>query len=260
MLRRLFTHSLPALCAGMGLVHTAHAATASSKVKPRHVICFLGEWKSLDAVEKTVKAFGQGFSVDREYSQVAADARMGKAFAVSRDRVTNTFTEQDHARIKRHNTVAYVLSPPMERSEAMAVSAAALEITARLIQAGATAVKSESAGVAHGLDHWVQLARHGALRQAWVRRPIADDDGTQYSCGMHLLGQPDIECAPGRPDLEAVRWMDALADKTLAGQPPGKTFSIDGRAPAKKLQTLPCTRYEEDDFFFNPYGYVRIAA
>ena len=113
MLRRFFTHSLTALCASMGLTHSARATTASSKVKPRHVICFLGEWKSMDAVEKTVKAFGRGFSVDREYSQVGADARMTKAFAVSLDRVTNTFTEQDHARIKRHNTVAYVLSPPM---------------------------------------------------------------------------------------------------------------------------------------------------
>jgi hypothetical protein len=265
MLRRFFTHSVPALCASMGLAQHSHASTtASAKVKPRHVICLLGEWKSLDGVEKTVKTFGRGFSVDWEYSQVGADARMAQAFAASVDRVTPSFTEQDHARIQRHNTVAYVLSPPIERAEAMAVSAAALEITARLVQAGATAVKSESAGVAHGLDHWVQLARNRALntalRQAWVRRPIADQDGTRYSCGMHLLGQPDMECTPGRPDLEAVRWMDALADKVLAGQALGKTFSVDGQAPAKPLQTLPCTRYEEDDFFFNPYGYVRIGA
>ncbi len=231
-----------------------------SSVKPRHVLCFLGPWKSLSVVEDVVGEFGQGFSVDRDYSAAEPDPRMEKAFAASADRVNPTFAAEDRARVKRHAAVAYVLSPPIEKAQALAVSTAALSLVARLIaKAGAAAVKSESAGIAHGLGHWRRLAEERALRQAWVRRPIQDGD-TLYSCGMHLLGLPDIECAGGFGEMEAVRWIDALADSAIGGaQAPAQRFSVDGKAPAKRLQPVPCERYAEDDFFFNPYGYLRLS-
>lgn len=259
MTRRQFIQSVGALFAGYGFSDYARgkAAPEELSVKPRHVICVLGEWKSLQIVEKTVSEFGRGFSLDKEYSKTEPDQRMEKAFSACLDRVYKTFTNNDWAKVKRHNTVAYVLSPPIDRNQALAISAAALEITARLVGAGATAVKSESAGIAHGLDHWMSLAQKKALRLAWVRRPIQDED-TLYSCGMHLLGQPDIECVGGFEELEAVRWIDALAEKLISGQRTTNRFSLDGRIPEKKLQSVPCERYEEDEFFFNPYGYVRI--
>lgn len=262
MTRRRLLQSLCTLFAGHGLSDgvLGKGLPASSSVKPRHVICFLGQWKSLSAVEKLVGEFGRGFTLDQEYSAATPDPRMEKAFAASVDRVTRTFTVEDRARVKRHSAVAYVLSPPIDRDKALSVSAAALEITARLIKAGATAVKSESAGIAHGLDHWAHLAQTKALRLAWVRRPIQENK-TLYSCGMHLLGQPDIECAGGFEASEAVRWIDALAEQSMDGQlAPARQFSIDGEARGKRLQFVPCKRYAEDDFFFNPYGYIRVSA
>jgi hypothetical protein len=263
MTRRKLLQSMCALFAGQGVSDgvLGKALPASSSVKPRHVLCFLGPWKSLSAVEKIVGEFGRGFEFDPAYSAATPDPRMEKAFSASVDRVSRTFTAEDWARVKRHSAVAYVLSPPIDRDRALPVSTAALEITARLIKAGATAVKSESAGIAHGLEHWLHLAQTNALRLAWVRRPIQEGT-TLYSCGMHLLGRPDIECADGFEAAEAVRWIDALAEKSIGGghPAPAHRFSIDGKTREKSLQFVPCKRYAEDDFFFNPYGYVRVSA
>lgn len=257
--RRVFLHAMGAWAAGCALPGDVLGRPTS--VKPRHVLCFLGPWKSLSVVEGAVGEFGQGFTVDRDYSAVESDPRMEKAFAASADRVNPTFTAEDRARVKRHAAVAYVLSPPIEKTRALSVSTAALSLVARLIaKAGATAVKSESAGIAHGLGHWQRLAEAHALRQAWVRRPIRDGDAL-YSCGMHLLGLPDIECAGGFGEMEAVRWIDAMADSAIGGaQAPAQRFSVDGKAPARRVRPVSCERYAEDDFFFNPHGYLRVIA
>lgn len=231
-----------------------------SRVRPRHVVCFLGQWKSLSTVEKVVVEFGHGFSLDMEYSQTTPDPRMERAFAASSDRMSRTFAAKDQARVRRHRAVAYVLSPSMERENSAMVSTHALQLVDRLIQAGATAVKSESAGVAHGLDHWVHLAQNRAIRAAWVRRPIREAQ-TLYSCGMHLMGQPDIECVGDPDEREAVRWIDSLSDLALRGQlDVNRPYAVDEKTSKRLLEVVPCNRYEADDFCFNPYGYIRITA
>ena len=92
-------------------------------VMPRHVLCVLGDWKSFDAVESVVvKIGGEGFQLDREYSQLEPDPRMPKAFAASADRVAPSMTDDDIRAIESHRAVAYVLSPPIaaERGQAIA--------------------------------------------------------------------------------------------------------------------------------------------
>lgn len=168
-------------------------------------------------MEKIVADLGNGFSFDGEYSSTSPDSRIEAAFVASQDLVSRTFSEDDWKRMRRHNAVAYVLSPPIERGKALAVSSSALELTARLIKGGATAVKSESAGIAHGLSHWMRLAERTALREAWVRQPIQDEK-ILYSCGMHLLGLRDVECVGAFQDTEAVRWIDAVSDALIAGR------------------------------------------
>ena len=111
----------------------------------------------------------------------------------------------------------------MEQQKAVAYSAAALRIVEEMIEAGATAVKGESAGVAHGLKRWMQLASecktaaktsHGlavtaamsrTCRLAFAKRPL---DGTAYneSVGFHLVGLPEIYVAKARgSDRDAVK-------------------------------------------------------
>ena len=245
--------------------------------RPRHVVCVLGDWKSFDDVERIVREVGgEGFALDDDYSMLGADPRMTRSFEASRDRVTPSFTDDDWAAVKAHEAVAYVLSPPLEPAEAKAISGRMLATTAALLQAGGTAAKGESAGIAHGRSRWLGLAERYAsgdaltkaavLSAAWVRRPLGDDDrGVFYSCGMHLLGEPDVEIPDAAEPMEAVTWMDALciyllAEKPEGGLREGETFRPTEEHDRRVLRHRACDRYEEDDFFWNPYGYWTLGA
>jgi hypothetical protein len=141
-----------------------------------------------------------------------------------------------------------------------------------LLDGGATAVKDESSGIAHGAVRWRELVaraqkaepleRCTALHRAFVRRPIGSRD-LLYSCGMHLLGEPDVELSPcGDVDRDLL-WMDTLALYLLAEKPArgvkdGEGFRLEEKGERRVLHAVECDRYESDDFFFNPYGYWRL--
>lgn len=197
---------------------------------------------------------------------------MPRAFEASRDRVVSSFEEEDEAAIARHRAVAYVLSPPMDPNGAQEISARMLRVIGALLDGGgATAAKGESSGIAHGRKRWLAMAkraassdvleRAAALTDAWVRRPLDDEDrGVLYSCGMHLLGEPDVEMPRLIEPMEAVRWIDALtiyltAEKPRGGLRDGETFRPTEDDARRVLRARPCERYEDDDFFHNPNGY-----
>jgi hypothetical protein len=240
-------------------------------VQPRHVVCVLGRWETFDAVRRVItKVGGKGFALDLEYSTLEPDARMAKAFDVSRDRVSPSFGEEDVEAVASHSAVAYVLSPPLARHASLELSGRMLGVVAALLDAGGVAVKGESSGIAHGAGRWRELAREYergdvpmrcfALLSAWVRRPLLDDErGVLHSCGMHLLGERDIELPGDMAPLEATEWIDALghyllAEKPSAGLNAGETFRPTAEHPRRVLRARTCERYEEDNFFFNPYG------
>lgn len=248
MIRRQFLKMIALLSQGV----VATRAFAAPQVQPRHVICVLGNEGWLPIASKQVAAFGQGFTIDRDYSLEKPDDRMAHAFDVALDRVAPTFTGTDRKSVLSHKTVAYVLSPPLTPTSSRSVSARALNLTALLLANGGLAAKSESAGLAHGRYRWLSLSqaagdsskRNDVLYEAWVRRPLRDEK-VVYSCGMHLLGQPDVECVGSLEDRQFVTLMDKAAKELLDGRP-------------VKLTRTKCLRYPDDDFFFNPYGYVRI--
>ena len=243
-----------------------------SSVKPRHVLCFLGKDESLlhppKAVAKTIIDFG--FEIDRTYSQAQPDPHMTRSFGVCWDRVfPNAWSAADEAAVANHKSVLYVLSPPMEQQKAVAYSAAALRIIEELIEAGATAVKGESAGVAHGLKRWVQLAAEckaaaktnqglaltaamgRTCRLAFAKRPLG---GAAYneSVGFHLVGLPEVYVAKARSsDRDAARLIDEIAD-AMAER------GIDATLADRKLSLAHDSAYAEDRFKFNPYGIVHV--
>jgi hypothetical protein len=191
------------------------------------------------------------------------------------DRVNPSMKRKDDAAIENHSAVAYIKSPPLPAAAAQLVSARMLAVIDAMLDAGGVAVKSESAGIAHGAARWRKLAKQArqqdtreradALRLAFVRRPIGDDDDTLYSCGMHLLGERDVEVTAGDDVHEDVGWMDLLAIYLLAEKPArgvhdGEGFRQKPRGERRVLQAGVCTRYESDDFMFNPYGYWRLAS
>jgi hypothetical protein len=248
-------------------------------VIPRHVICALGNWRNLDEVDAIIgQAAFAGFELDREFSQLSPDDRMLASFEASYDRVSPSMSDEDWNAVRTHRAVAYVLSPPIRKDRAADVSGRALLLTAALLRGSGVAAKGESAGIAHGRARWLELAdrfvrarRRGdthtegtTLHWAWVRRPmIADDEGVYYSCGMHLLGERDIEIEISLDLADALEWMDLLALYLVADRPTrplkdGEGFRRKDKGPRRVMRFRPCERYEKDGFMFNPYGYIRL--
>jgi hypothetical protein len=243
------------------------------------VICVLGKWRDLDEVEAIVEqSEASDFELDREFSQLSPDSRMMASFDASYDRVTPSMTEEDWRAVQGHTAVAYVLSPPVRQEQAADISGQALLLTAALLRGGGVAAKGEGAGIAHGRSGWLELASDFArarkqgdkhaeganLYWAWVRRPLlAKDEAVYYSCGMHLLGERDIEIETSLDLGAALEWMD-LVGLYLVGDRPtrplkdGEGFRLKDAGPRRVMRFRPCERYEEDGFMFNPYGYIRL--
>jgi hypothetical protein len=240
-------------------------------IKARHVICVLGDWRNFEAIKSLVESFGQGFSFDTEYSKTSPDKRMTRSFDTSADRVDPSMTESDLKAIAGHKSVAYVISPPVDREKSLVVAKQTLELIAKFFAAGATAIKNESPGLAHGKARWLALierAKTGAgdsatqaLIEATVRRPIGAEN-LLYSCGAHLLGVRDIETVGVKNERDAVKLMDRLITlqlKTDHATPAPTSIDSESAKPLK-VTTSNSDHYEDDTFFYNPFGYLRINA
>ena len=252
-----------------GPSHAAPKAQRSS-VKPRHVLCFLGATNDLkplsDAASAAIREVATGFSVDTTYSQDKPDSRMSASFGVSWDRVQpNARTDADEEAVAKHQSVVYVMGPPMTPETATVISTGALMLVHQVVKAGATAVKGESAGVAHGLARWNELVRLAAAalksdddlalrricRLAFAKRPLASDDYLE-SVGFHLAGLPEVYVPKSaRSERDAVALMDAVADE-IARQ--GVAATLKSRRAKLSFEQ----DYAEDDFKFNPYGIVKL--
>jgi hypothetical protein len=245
-------------------------------VTPRHVLCVLGSGLDFGMVADVVADVGgAGFSVDEEYSQRVPDPRMAMAFRACLS--NQTFTEADWDSVAAHDSVAYVLSPRMTQTTSIDVSRRMLAVTAALLRSGATAAKNDSSGLTHGRERWLTLADAAAdripivlaeaLYRAWVKRPISTST-LLYSCGMHLLAAPDVEVETATADGSTpvdnwVELIDSLAIYLLTERRAleirdGEGFRLDAEAPRWILRKRLCHRYDDDDFFFNPYGYWRL--
>ena len=252
-------------------VEKAAVPLPESSVKPRHVLCILGKDANLAALREAasgaIRDFAIGFSIDEAYSSPEPDERMERSFGVSRDRVAGqAWTPADDNAVAKHKSVLYVLGPPMARQDTVKVSMNALRLVDRLIDAGAVAVKGESAGVAHGITRWKALVRQGAEviksgdllaqqrvgRLSFAKRPLSDG-GYLESVGFHLVGLPEVYIpASVGSEMQAVALMDAVADEI--GQRGLAEVLKERRATVALVSS-----YEEDDFKFNPYGIVRLA-
>lgn len=287
----------------MGFGTFASMFRQNYEVYPRHVLCVLGSGLDFDVVEKVVaEVGGPGFSVDLERFQQAHDPRMPRSFDASLANVS--FTESDWGAVETHDSVVYVLSPPMRQNNAFDlhrrvmvghgdgvfeevwdrtfdVSRRMLAVTAALLRSGATAAKGESSGLAHGRERWLTLADRAAeardremlaviLFHAWVKRPLLDGSLLK-SCGMHLLGAPDVQIDIGSPAGkplpatlvgEVVDLIDEVAlylltERRAREMSDGEGYRSTPDGPRWIMERHPCLGYEEDSFFFNPYGYWR---
>jgi hypothetical protein len=246
------------------------ASLATSSVKPRHVLCFLGGERALstlsEAASNAIKQFATGFTVDTQYSLDRADPVMERSFGVCWDRVEpGAWSSADDEAVRNHKSVLYVLSPPMTSDTAVTISVAALFLVEAMMTAGALAVKGESAGIAHGLARWRELALTAsaamtkgddfalsrACRLAFAKRPLESKKYLE-SVGFHLVGLPEVYVAKNLGSArEVVALMDTVADDmTKRG--------VDAVVGDRKAQLSFASAYAPDDFKFDPYGILHI--
>ena len=202
-----------------------------SDYRPRHVLCFLGPkggfQRLLRSVQASIEDLAVDFEIDMAFSQDASDDRMSESFSVCWDQVHEDAWHQHDVEVMSHGCVVYVVGPLMEVAETLAVSVAALMLVKRVLEAGATAAKGESAGVAHGAARWRQLAREAegsepcavarACRLAFTKRPITDGDFFS-SVGFHLVGLPEVfvPASSSMDELALSAMIDSVADEMAA--------------------------------------------
>jgi hypothetical protein len=232
---------------------------------PKIVLCVLGNGELREQWEPVL----QSRRIEHEWAD--ADRRMPRAFQASASGHNRSLGQDDLAAVAGHSEVLYLLSPNFTAQDAAEVSTSFLRLGARLLEAGAVAMKCESSGIAHSRTRWQELASASspapwpALLRAYVQMPIlGDDDYT--SCGLHLLGQPDLIVSRSLvSDAEGVvnlflTFALYLLDECPPGKfAPGHTFRVNADAPRYRLVWEECTGYAEDDFFFNPFGRWRFA-
>jgi len=240
-----------------------------SEYRPRHVLCFLGAaggfQELLQSAQSAIEVLAADFEIDMAFSQDASDARMSESFAVSWDQVhEDAWHQHDVEAVMSHGCVVYVVGPLMEAAEALAVSLTALMLVERVLEAGATAAKGESAGIAHGAARWRQLAREAegnepgvaarACRLAFTKRPITDGDFFS-SVGFHLVGLPEVfvPSSSSVDELALSAMIDSFADE-MAADGVGAVVARYG-AELKAID-----EYEEDDFKYNPFGGIYLVA
>ncbi|WCK05197.1 hypothetical protein [Agrobacterium tumefaciens] len=257
----------------------AAVAASRSSYKPRHVLCFLGAENGLAALQKSARAaigdFAPDFSLDEDYWQDEPDDRMDRSFNVCWDRVDpDAYQPEDEEAVAGHGSVLYVLSPSMDAETAVKTTTDALRFVQHMLDNGAIAVKGESAGVAHGARRWKQLFEQSrseaaaddgmalarTCRLAFARRPIGDDAEGMTSVGFHLIGLPDVQVrftkngdqpSTNAEQLKIAALMDDVADQMARD-------GIEAAVKDRRATLDDDTRYEEDEYKFNPFGVVSI--
>lgn len=228
------------------------------KIQTRIVLCILHDRPN---VVRSICARSQFFEFDEQFSARGRDDRMAKAFDVSWDRVRPSATDDDKRQVEQHRDVVYVLSRRLDPERSLDAALAGLSLIKERFTEGARAVKCDSSGIAHGKDRWLEFAARKSPMDAYfafVRRPIGSGDA-MYSCGMHLIGLPDVKVV-GLSDWDAAMLMDAFAGYLLTEDgrrtvKVGHTFSCSNDDPVFRISYDECRGYETNDFFYNPYGY-----
>jgi hypothetical protein len=232
---------------------------------PKIVLCILGN----GGLRQRWEPILQSEVIEHEWA--GADGRMSRAFQMSAAGHNRSLGGDDLAAIAEHTEVLYLLSSNFTAQEAAAVSTSFLHLGARLLEAGAVAMKCESSGIAHSRARWRDLAAASsaapwlALLRAYVQMPLLGDD--EYtSCGLHLLGQPDlivsrslVSDADGVVNLFLAFALYLLSECPAGKFAPGHTFRADTDSPCYRVMWEECAGYAEDDFFYNPFGRWRFA-
>ncbi len=230
------------------------------EIQPRHVVCILNNDQGI--IRNLCREY-PGFEYDEEYSHSHFQEGMSTAFAASMDCLIPSFLLEDQESIYKHTAVNYVLSPKIQKGSAVHIAQKMLSLVADAFKLGALAIKGESSGIAHGKLRWLELSERSkdpedqlnSLYRAWVRLPISDQ-GKLYSVGMHLIGMKDVEINNSDSAIDDLDMflLYLVVDRAEPNIKSGQTFSKDNESMVYTINGIDCSRFESDDFFYNPYG------
>ena len=262
--------------------HRLRSQLTGNGYLPKLVLCIVGD----QGFESRSRSILDEAGVEYEFRP--PDSRMVTAFRASQRGLRSSLHEQNFNAIAHHQSVLYFLSNNFTAQKAASVALAFLRLGHKLLsEAGGIAIKCESSGVAHSRHEWERLAiaaesSHSvftgpsstafwvAALTAYVQVPI-ESDTDFYTCGLHLLGIPDLTMnrevmigteAKDQNGTAQAHFFEDFALYLLAecvhGQfAPGHTFRADAAQNNLKATWEECTLYEEDDFFHNPFGIWR---
>lgn len=256
---------------------------------PKIVMCLLADLNSRGQLEQML------IDAKVEYNFEERDTRMESAFLNVESCSRPSLKRDDLLVIGNHSLVLYIASNGYPKVSAFRASAWFLLFGCKLLEAGAVAMKCESSGIAHSKGRWLSIAEvcrrnfskapdkqfdaavvglYNGLFEAFVQYPIASK--TDYwSCGMHLLGHPDVIISIDLVNQSLSRSDSALTDVAylfnafcfyiLGGSvdthfESGGTFHADSEFPSFKVTWEACDGYAPDDIHFNPYGRWRFAS
>lgn len=226
------------------------------------IITCVGEFENFNEIEKVISApANKGkFVLDKTRSGLEHNHNLPGLFRDNCDETTDTLTAEDWDLIDNHAGFARIIVPVVADQDKIEVMALGLVLAGVLLERNlVTAIQCDSSGIAHGRLHWIEMAMKLKvvtrleifilLYQAWVRKPLVEDD-LNYSCGMHLFGKPDF--VTHKEEYEAVQAMEKAF--LVAINYPSASPHIKLIPPVDPVHI-----YEEADVCFNKYGYVEIA-
>ncbi len=228
------------------------------------------------------------------------DRWMADAFRTSVCQDWSFVTDTDFEQIDRHRHVLHFQSAAYGSSQAAEVCHAMLALGARLLEADGWAMKCESSGVNRTRETWLTLAS----RADHAYRRMTQEIGTPrdhlqdqldfwrilvaalvdspiqiysvfYTCGMHLLGQPDLildddelDRALGDIDFRPTRAAELfetfalrlLTEYSAVRFPDGQTIRIANHCTHCQVTWEGCPRYVADDCLHNPIRAVAVHA
>ncbi|MDR3615369.1 MAG: hypothetical protein P4L53_17555 [Candidatus Obscuribacterales bacterium] len=190
-------------------------------------------------------------------------------------------TREEIDSIATHEVCISGFGPQFIADQALGYARDSLQLANSLFESGALAVYCDSDYQTHSRAVWKQLAERNqsdekdknvvALVEAFMQ-PRLKEDNDYLSCGLHLLGSPDLiidattlEQATGNSDNlegQAQRLFRVLAHYLLTeGKARGfynrNTFSASEDAPKFRLIWEACT-YPHYSIVFNPFGRWRL--
>ncbi|WP_394561766.1 hypothetical protein [Aquipseudomonas alcaligenes] len=212
------------------------------------------------------------FRMDQEFSELEHDDRMPRSYAACMDRTEPSMTERDWQNIEQHRASAYFIVPRIysERTR-ISIAMVTARCLAHLIERNLIgAAKIETAGLAHGLQRWKELAEEMnraveqreqktmllALYKMFVRKPIADDNRL-YSCGMQHLGLPDfVIVLPEDEEPTEEQQLQCVARFEQAFLAAFGLVELD--EPSKPYPGRPDFGYPLGDIRHNPFGFTQL--